>query len=196
MRRSVRAEIGHPFGSMALVYIGFVFFILYYNWSTHVSGREYVAAHKLVYNHRIVSGDLQRPSGLATSLGFYLPARASLVSKYVMEPIEPGQPVSVTMLADKPDMQLPEKMGAVVFALPPDSHLLLLLDVGSPVVLLGQDPNSKAAVHIEALVHAILCETKRTDAKNCYPILRIPANQIEFVTKNQASLRLALSSGC
>jgi hypothetical protein len=135
-------------------------------------------------NHRIVSDDLRRPGTFV----FYMAPATSIVGRYVKtsEPILSGQPVPMAALSERPDMQLPNKMFAVAFPLSPDSRLINLLDVGSPVVLLGQDPLKPIA----ATVHAIFCDTMNADIKNCYPILRIEAAQSQFVPKN-LELRLA-----
>jgi len=196
-RRSLmRRALDRRFALMTLVYIGVVLLVWHWNWPEHVAAREYVAARELAHNHRIVSYDLRRPDGLATSLGFYMISNRLIEGRYIKtnQPIMPGQSISPECLADEPDMQLPDKMRAVVFTLPSDSRLIGLLDVGSPVALLGQDPDSKAAVSIPALVHAILCEPSSSDGKNCYPILRVSVDRIQFVTKNQSALRLVLGS--
>jgi outer membrane protein OmpA-like peptidoglycan-associated protein len=193
----LRSPLDHPFLSVVVLYVGIVVFLWRCGWPNRAPDRDYVASRELVNNHRIVSGDLRRPDGLATSLGFYMAPKGSIEGKYLRskQPIMPGQSLNTLALADKPDMQLPDETHAVVFPLPSDSRLIGLLDVGSPVVLLGQDPDSKAAVAIYATVHAILCESTNSDTKGCFPILRIPTDQTQFVTKNLGALRLALGLG-
>lgn len=196
MERLMKGPLNHPFASVAVAYVGFVVFIWYYCWAAVAPAPDYVAAGQLVTNHRIVAGDLRRPDTVAQSLGFYMATRSSVEGKYVKTKpaIIHGQFVQTAALADKPDMQLPDKMRAVVFALPADSRLIGLLDVGSPVVLLGRDPDAKASLTINATVHAILCEPTKNDPKGCNPVLRIPEDQIQIFIKNQAALRLAIRS--
>jgi outer membrane protein OmpA-like peptidoglycan-associated protein len=204
LRQFLRATLNHPFALVAVIYIGLVFSLFVWRLGWSDPARDYVASRELVKNHRIVSGDITRPEAknatwrrpgvLAAWLGFYMSAVSSIEGKYVkaVQPIMPGESVSTVVLADKPDMELPDRMHAIAFPLPADSRLIGLLDAGSPVVLLGQDPDSKAAVSVRATVHAVLCEPTNSDAKNCFPILQIPADQSQFVAKNQAALRVAL----
>jgi hypothetical protein len=181
---------------VACVYVSLVVGAAFAHWPQGAEERDYIAARELPHNHRLAPEDLRAPASFAGSLGFYLRKRAAIVGKYVKpDPICEGDPVRISELADKPDMRLGANVGAVVFSLPADSHLDRLLDVGAPVVLLGQDPDTKAPVAKAAAVHAVLCEPSDKSAPAaCFAVLEIAADTIGFVTKNAAALHLALSS--
>jgi len=187
-----------PFGFVAVVYLVAVAVLLSWRYGCFNSppAPDYVSARELASNHRIVAADLQRPSSFAGSLGFYLAPKASIVGKYisVKSSIGPHKPIAVSALADKPDMQLPDKMQAIAFPLPAGSFPLSMLDVGTTVLLLGKDADTKVSIPVMATVHAILCEVKKADTENCYPVLRIPADKSDSVTKNQLSFHIALPS--
>jgi hypothetical protein len=188
----------HPFALVAAGYAAVVVacWCWLWGWPAQPQDRDYVAARELVNNHRIVSGDLRRPATLAGSLGFYVATAASIEGKYVnttKPSIMPGESVRTVALLDRPNMELPENMRAAAFPLPSGSRIIGMLEVGSPVVLVGQD-TEKVPVSIPATVHAIICGSTKSDTESCYPILRIPAEQSHVVMKNQAALHLALRS--
>lgn len=187
-----------PYGFVAVAYLVAVAVLLSWRYGcfNNPPARDYVAARKLVSNHRIVAADLQRPSSFTGSLGFYLAPKASIVGKYVrIEPsIGPDKPIAVSALADKPDMQLPDKMQAIAFPLPAGSFPISMLDVDTTVLLFGKDADAKTPMPVTATVHAILCEVKKADTENCYPVLRVPADKSDWVTKNQSSFHIALPS--
>jgi hypothetical protein len=191
--RARNAVRNRPFATTGVGYIVLVLIIWWWWPATDTVSSYYVAARKLVNNHRIVSADLRRPAALANSLGFYIAPAASIEGRYIKtaRPILPGQPIFPIELIDKPDMQLPNKMAAIVFPLPAESRVIGLLEVDSPVLLLGQE-SQPTPIAIRATVHAILCDKDNSYLKNCYPILRVDAAQIQFVTKNLATLRLVL----
>jgi hypothetical protein len=192
----VRPIADRPFGFVAVVYFAAVLLYWHHGWLDNSPDRNYVAARELVSNHRIVAADLQRPHSFATSLGFYLAPKASIVGKYVK--IKPSigfhKPITDSALADKPDMQLPDKIQAVAFPLPVGSFPVSMLDVDTAVLLLGKDAEAKSSISVTATVHAIICEVKKADTESCYPVLRISADKSELVTKNQSSFHIALPS--
>jgi hypothetical protein len=86
------------------------------------------------------------------------------------------------------------KKRVLAFPLPPNSPLLGLLDAGTPVVLVAEGTQTKPAVQVPATVLAIVCQAGKSEAEGCYPVLEIDEAGTEDVLKNQASLRLMLSS--
>lgn len=180
---------------LGATYVVAVMVVWLFAWPDQPPSRDYVAAVRMATNHRVVASELRRPASIAGTLGFYIKTTASIEGKYVKPKagILPGQPVNDAVLSDSPDMTLPNKTTAVVFPLT-NSKVTRLLDAGSPVVLFGQDPNSKAAVSIPATVHAILCDPVGSETRTCYPILCIAENQAKFVLNYLAALKLVPTS--
>ena len=176
---------------LAMGYLVVVVLVWHFRWPARSPSREYQAAVAMVWNHRIAGPDLRRPDGIVGSLGFYLPSLASIEGKYVKPAlgIAPNAPISRNLLADHPDVTLPANTTAIVFRAT-DPKTTALLNAGSPVVLLGTDADTKAAVSILALVRAILCDTAAGNAQSCYPVLQITEGQAPVVQKNLATLRL------
>jgi hypothetical protein len=184
--------LDRPFALIAGIYVAVVALCSGCMLCSYCMSSDYVAARELKNNHRIVAGDLRRQSVLATSLGFYTVPPPSLAGKYVTaDPsIAAGLPVGAAALAASAHMKLPDKNTyALPFPLLANSPLLALLDVGSPVALVGQGADSKP---IPATVHAIVCQVGKSDTDGCYPILRIAQNRIQDVVKDPAALRLVL----
>jgi hypothetical protein len=193
-RQLLQALLDHRFGLVAAPYIIAVIGSWHFGWTGPSPDRDYVAARDLVNNHRVTSTDLQTPS--ADPLGFYMESKSSLEGKYIWskKPIKGGERISHAVLADEPDMQFPNTIKAIAFPLPAGAIPIGELDAGSKVLLVGQDADSKCPISIAATVQAIYCEPKKGEAANCYPLLRIPANKIQIVSRNQSALHLVLSS--
>lgn len=184
------------FAWLAVAYAGLVLGAAYANRHRASSTVDEIAARDLPHNHRMVPEDLRPQQTFAGSLGFYLANRSLIEGKYVKPvKIQEKTPVHAADLAAAPDMTLGANISAVIFPLPADSKLAQLLDVATPVVLLGADPDKKTPVAVPASVLAVLCEpAEKTPPSVCYPVLGISNDKIDFVTKNQAALRLALIS--
>jgi hypothetical protein len=193
-RQVLGRPLDHALATVYLIYLGVLLLCWYFGQPQRAPDRDYVAVRELAHNHRITPADISRPATIATSIGFYIAPVTSIEGMYIRtkRSIKSGETIRTGALCDKPDMQLPERTQAFAFPLPAGSIPINLLDVGSPVVLLGQDPDSKSPVVVTATVHAIICDQKTNQAGSCYPILRIPADQSQLVAKNQAALRLAL----
>jgi hypothetical protein len=191
MERSVSAIGDRPYAIVGALYLAAVLIGWQWRWSDKPLDRHYIAAGELVNNHRIVLRDLKTPDTFAGS--FYLPPKTELVGRYIRaaSPIRAKQPIPEDALADKPDMQLPDK-SQVAFPLPAAAIPLSMLDAGSTVILLGKDADGKNPISITATVHAIVCDAKKPDGETCFPVLRIPAKQSDQATSNQATLRVVL----
>jgi|SRR5262249_48948977 len=189
----MRPRFEHRFGWTAVVYVVVVLICWGFALCRGRSDRDYFAVRELKSNHRIVADDLRWPSSLAGKLGFYLRDRAAIDGKYVIKTIPANSPVNAAVVSDRPTMNLPPTMQALVFPLASEARLIGLLDVDSAVVLIGQDPDTKATLSIPATVHAILCEQPKDQKEPaCFPVLQVHVNQMASALKNLATLRLAL----
>jgi hypothetical protein len=163
----------------------------------HCKSGHYEAARELKHNHRIGIGDVRRQNEFATSLGFYTVPPASFAGKYMTatSSIAAGSELPAAHLAERPDMEVPAKKIALPFPLPANSSSLLgLLDAGTAVVLVAEGTQAKPSVPVPATVLAIVCQAGKSEAEGCYPVLQVDEDRTEDVLKNQASLRLMLSS--
>ncbi len=188
----LRIPLDHALGTACILYLGILLLCCHFGRPDRPPDREYLATRDLAPNHRIEAVDVQRPVTLAAAAGFYVAPLASIEGKYLEKSTKRGELISAGMVGDKPSMQFPNGLRAVAFPLQTGSMPVDLLDAGSPVILLGQDPDSKCPIAVIATVHAIVCEGRTGDAPNCYPILRVPADQSQLVVKNQTALHLAL----
>jgi hypothetical protein len=161
---------------------------------------HYEAARELKHNHRIGVGDVRRQNEFATSMGFYTAPPPWLAGKYMIarsipaKSIPAGSDLSAAPLAERADIEVAAKKRVLAFPLPPNWPLLGLLDAGTPVVLVAEGTQTKPAVQVPATVLAIVCQAGKSEAEGCYPVLEIDEAGTEDVLKNQASLRLMLSS--
>jgi hypothetical protein len=117
---------------------------------------------------------------------------ATLEGRYLKQSIKRGERLSAAILDDRPSLRFSDSFRAIAFPLQTGSIPIDLIDVDSPIVLLGRDPDSKCPIAVSAVVHAIVCEQKPGNAPNCYPILRVPTDKSQMVVKNQSALHLAL----
>jgi hypothetical protein len=162
----------------------------------HCKSGHYEAARELKHNHRIAMGDVRRQNEFATSLGFYTVPPPSFAGKYMIakSSVAAGSELPAAHLAEKADMEVPAKKRALPFPLPANSPLLGLLDAGTAVVLVTEGTDSKPPVQVLATVLAIVCQAGKSEAEGCYPLLQVDEDRTQDVLKNQASLRLMLSS--
>jgi hypothetical protein len=187
MRQILRVPLEHVFGATFIAYFGLLLVYLYFN--APQPHRDYLATRDLAPNHRIVASDVKRPQ----SFGFYMPPFAAVEGRYLKQSIKRGERISTTSLGDRPSMQFSDNFRAIAFPRQTGSIPVDLIDVGSPVILFGRDPDAKCPINVAATVHAIVCDPKKTgEAANCYPILRVPADKSLVVAKNQSGLHLAL----
>jgi hypothetical protein len=184
--------LNHPFGLTGAAYVAVVLSCAVVLGSERTGELNYLAVVELKHNHRIASRDLRRPSSLASSLGFYMPAVSLLEGKYVSpsRSIMPGQPVPLAALAKSPDMSAP---GLQLLSVPPagDFQSLAMLDAGMPVLLAGLDSESKPIL-ISAAVHAIVCNPAKAGTDDCYPVLAIAVDQRQLALTNLSKLKLLL----
>jgi hypothetical protein len=188
LQQILRVPLEHIFGAAFIVYLGILLVCL----RSGVPDREYLATRDLAPNHRIAAVDVQRPATLATSTGFYMASLAVVEGRYLKQSVKRAERISVAIVADRPSMRFPDSFRAIAFPLQIGSMPVDLIDVGSPVILLGRDADSKCRIAVAATVHAIVCEQKTGDAPNCYPMLRVPADKSQVVVTNQSALHLAL----
>lgn len=106
---------------------------LVYNWFAHPERLHYVAAVDLKAKHKIEATDLTE---LDPSLGDMLPARDTLVGKYLKKPVRSGRPVLPKNLDDVPPIEPSDKWMITLSvtadaksekALEPDSAISLVL---------------------------------------------------------------------
>jgi hypothetical protein len=207
------APFRHPFAAIAIVYFLCVIFVglpigtvnrvdairtmlaTSPGWPLVSPERAYRARRDLLPNHRIAQDDLVRPTTNADTLGFYMIARTSLVGRYVVAKIASNHPVVPEALAGKPRLEMPDKtLRAVAYPLPSESALIALLDVDSPVSLVGQTSDNKAELSIDTTVHALLCDGGGAP-RNCSVILRVTASDAAVAARNVTTLKLVLRSG-